>query len=182
VGASTGGFTDVLLRRGAGRVLAVDVGYGQLHERLRAVLEQMEAILERHGVDLDPDTEVAVVPGTKTALVELAVVLAERESTVLLPDPGYPDYPSGLALAAAKLVPLRLDPAAGDRPQRIQVRPWRGPPSDGERRQARSPCSAILLRRQRPGPLDLGPLRSLTLAIPMQPSKNWSPASECLAR
>jgi L-glutamine---4-(methylsulfanyl)-2-oxobutanoate aminotransferase len=76
-----------------------------------------EAIAERYrtlyGVDLDPDTEVAVLPGTKTALVELAVVLAERESTVLLPDPGYPDYPSGLALAAAKLVPFRLDPAAG---------------------------------------------------------------------
>ena len=76
-----------------------------------------EAIVDRYrtlyGVDLDPDTEVAVLPGTKTALVELAVVLAERESTVLLPDPGYPDYPSGLALAAAKLVPLRLDSAAG---------------------------------------------------------------------
>ena len=75
-----------------------------------------EAIAERYrtlyGVDVNPDTEVAVVPGTKTALVELAVVLAERESTVLLPDPGYPDYPSGLALAAARLVPLRLDPAA----------------------------------------------------------------------
>jgi 23S rRNA (cytidine1920-2'-O)/16S rRNA (cytidine1409-2'-O)-methyltransferase len=35
VGASTGGFTEVWLQRGALRVYAVDVGYGQLHERLR---------------------------------------------------------------------------------------------------------------------------------------------------
>lgn len=35
VGASTGGFTDCLLQRGATRVVAVDVGYGQIHSRLR---------------------------------------------------------------------------------------------------------------------------------------------------
>jgi 23S rRNA (cytidine1920-2'-O)/16S rRNA (cytidine1409-2'-O)-methyltransferase len=35
-GASTGGFTDCLLQRGARAVVAVDVGYGQLHERLRS--------------------------------------------------------------------------------------------------------------------------------------------------
>ena len=48
VGASTGGFTDVLLRRGAARVYAVDVGYGQLDARLRGgarviVLERTNA-------------------------------------------------------------------------------------------------------------------------------------------
>jgi 23S rRNA (cytidine1920-2'-O)/16S rRNA (cytidine1409-2'-O)-methyltransferase len=48
LGASTGGFTDVLLHRGAARVIAVDVGYGQLHPRLRddprvTVLERTNA-------------------------------------------------------------------------------------------------------------------------------------------
>jgi len=36
LGASTGGFTDCLLQRGAAKVFAVDVGYGQLHARLRS--------------------------------------------------------------------------------------------------------------------------------------------------
>ncbi|MFL5299113.1 MAG: TlyA family RNA methyltransferase [Anaeromyxobacteraceae bacterium] len=36
LGASTGGFTDLLLQRGAAKVYAVDVGYGQLHAKLRA--------------------------------------------------------------------------------------------------------------------------------------------------
>lgn len=36
IGASTGGFTEVLLQRGARQVVAIDVGHGQMHERLRA--------------------------------------------------------------------------------------------------------------------------------------------------
>lgn len=48
VGASTGGFTDLLLRRGARRVYALDVGYGQLHYKLRG--DPRVVLLERTNV------------------------------------------------------------------------------------------------------------------------------------
>jgi aminotransferase len=76
-----------------------------------------EAIAARYrdvyGVELDPQREVAVVPGTKTAIMELAEALAGPGDTILLPDPYYPDYPSGVALAGARLGLVPLDPSAG---------------------------------------------------------------------
>jgi 23S rRNA (cytidine1920-2'-O)/16S rRNA (cytidine1409-2'-O)-methyltransferase len=61
-GASTGGFTDCLLQRGAARVYAVDVGHGQLHPRLRN--DPRVCVLERvHARDLSVDTLRAADPG-----------------------------------------------------------------------------------------------------------------------
>jgi len=79
-----------------------------------------EAIAARyrddHGVELDPDTEVAVVPGTKTGIMLAVQAAAAGGDAVLLPDPGYPDYRSAVALTGAREVPLALDGAAGWRP------------------------------------------------------------------
>ena len=55
VGASTGGFTDCLLSRGARRVIALDVGHGQLHPKLRA--DERVTVIERTNVrDATTDT------------------------------------------------------------------------------------------------------------------------------
>jgi 23S rRNA (cytidine1920-2'-O)/16S rRNA (cytidine1409-2'-O)-methyltransferase len=64
LGASTGGFTDLLLQRGAARVHAVDVGYGQLHPRLRGdprvvVHERVNARLLEAGA-LGEDVDLVV--------------------------------------------------------------------------------------------------------------------------
>jgi 23S rRNA (cytidine1920-2'-O)/16S rRNA (cytidine1409-2'-O)-methyltransferase len=91
IGSSTGGFTDVLLQRGARRVAAVDVGYGQLHERLRAdlrvtVLERTNA---RHLLELPfaPDLLVADVSFISLRLVlppALALAAPGWEAVVLV--------------------------------------------------------------------------------------------------
>jgi L-glutamine---4-(methylsulfanyl)-2-oxobutanoate aminotransferase len=82
----------------------------------RGIPELKEAVAARYrdvyGVELDPEREVAAVPGTKTAIVEVAMCLAGRGDTILLPDPGYPDYTSGVALAGALEGRMPLDPDA----------------------------------------------------------------------
>ena len=74
VGASTGGFTDCMLQRGATRVYAVDVGRGQLHNRLltddRVV--SMERVNARKGFDLPERVEVITVD---VSFISLRLVL-----------------------------------------------------------------------------------------------------------
>ena len=86
----------------------------------RGLARLREAIADRYrtayGVELDPEREVALVPGTKTAILELSLGLANEGERILLPDPYYPDYPSGVALAGAELGLVELDPSAGFAP------------------------------------------------------------------
>jgi len=91
VGASTGGFTDVLLQRGAAAVVALDVGYGQLHPRLRgdprvAVHERVNA-RELRELPFAPDLIVCDVSfiSVRTALPPvLALAAPEWEALVLV--------------------------------------------------------------------------------------------------
>ncbi|MCU6600210.1 pyridoxal phosphate-dependent aminotransferase [Peribacillus frigoritolerans] len=61
-----------------------------------------------YGVKLDPNSEVAILFGGKAGLVELPQCVLNPGDTILVPDPGYPDYLSGVVLAQAKteLMPL----------------------------------------------------------------------------
>ncbi|WP_347552038.1 pyridoxal phosphate-dependent aminotransferase [Pseudalkalibacillus hwajinpoensis] len=55
------------------------------------------------GVDLDPEKEVAVLFGGKAGLVEVSQCLLNKGDLALVPDPGYPDYWSGVAMAEADM-------------------------------------------------------------------------------
>lgn len=104
VGASTGGFTDCMLQHGAARVYAVDVGYGQLHQKLRG--DPRVAVMERTNARylapaLFPDTprfatvDVAFI-SLKLILPPLFACLAPGADIVALVKPQFE--------AAARLV------------------------------------------------------------------------------
>ena len=91
LGASTGGFTDCLLQRGAARVIALDVGYGQLHPRLRdddrvVVLERVNA---RHldALPFAPELitcDVSFISATRVLPPAIALAAPGWEALVLV--------------------------------------------------------------------------------------------------
>lgn len=64
--------------------------------------------LREYGVTIDPNQEVAILFGGKAGLVEIPQCLLNPGDTMLVPDPGYPDYLSGVALAKAEMVTIPL--------------------------------------------------------------------------
>jgi 23S rRNA (cytidine1920-2'-O)/16S rRNA (cytidine1409-2'-O)-methyltransferase len=85
VGASTGGFTDCLLQRGAARVVALDVGYGQLHPRVRD--DPRVVVLER--VNARSLEELPYAPGLVTCDVSFISVRTALPSALRLAAPGW---------------------------------------------------------------------------------------------
>jgi 23S rRNA (cytidine1920-2'-O)/16S rRNA (cytidine1409-2'-O)-methyltransferase len=85
VGASTGGFTDVLLQRGARRVISLDVGHGQLHPRLRD--DPRVTVLERTNVR--GLTELPFAPQLVTCDVSFISVKAALPPALRLAAPGW---------------------------------------------------------------------------------------------
>jgi 23S rRNA (cytidine1920-2'-O)/16S rRNA (cytidine1409-2'-O)-methyltransferase len=95
VGASTGGFTDYLLQHGVARVIAVDVGYGQLHPKLRddarvTVLERTNA-RELAELPFRPDLLVCDVSfiSVRTALPPVLRLLEPGYDAVVLVKPQF---------------------------------------------------------------------------------------------
>lgn len=97
IGASTGGFTDCLLQRGAEHVVAIDVGYGQMHERLRADprVDVRERTNARHLTPADLPGPVAVLVADlsfislRTVLPALLPLVAPAGDLVLLVKPQF---------------------------------------------------------------------------------------------
>lgn len=64
---------------------------------------------KRHGIKLDPETQVLVLIGSKEGIAHLPLTLLNRNDVVLLPDPAYPAYKTGLLLSGAKIINIRLE-------------------------------------------------------------------------
>jgi len=107
LGASTGGFTDVLLQRGAARVIALDVGYGQLHPRIRG--DPRVTVLER--TNARELTELPYLPELIVADVSFISLGKALPAALALAQPGWeavvlvkPQFEAGRANAPKGVV------------------------------------------------------------------------------
>jgi 23S rRNA (cytidine1920-2'-O)/16S rRNA (cytidine1409-2'-O)-methyltransferase len=105
VGASTGGFTDCLLQAGAARVAAIDVGYGQLHPRLRS--DPRVTVLER--VNARSLTELPFAPDLVVCDVSFISVTKALPPVLALAAPGW----EALVLVKPQFEAGRSDVAKG---------------------------------------------------------------------
>ncbi len=86
IGASTGGFTDCLLKRGASRVYSIDVGYGQLDYRLRqdARVVVKERVNARYPITLPEKMDLITIDVSFISVTKIIPAVAQ-----LLKDSGY---------------------------------------------------------------------------------------------
>ncbi len=144
VGASTGGFTDVLLTRGAAKVFAVDVGAAQLHAKLRGdprvlVLERTDARTLTHAqISEPPDLivcDASFIGAAKVVATPLSLAAA-RADLIALIKPQFEAGPGAagkggvldeaIARAAADATIAALDGVEGFRTVRVIDSPIRG--------------------------------------------------------
>ncbi|WP_203331977.1 pyridoxal phosphate-dependent aminotransferase [Planococcus beigongshangi] len=80
----------------------------------RGVMEMRQAAADfykrEYGVEIDPNLEVALLAGTKIGFVEMPLAFLDPGESLLLPDPGYPDYMSGAPLAGIDMDLMALKP------------------------------------------------------------------------
>ena len=128
LGASTGGFTDVLLQRGAARVIALDVGHGQLHPKIRN--DPRVTVMEH--VNARSLTELPFAPELITCDVSFISVRLVMPPTLALAKPGWqalvlvkPQFEASRADAPKGVV---RDPAVHERvldEVTVAARSWR---------------------------------------------------------
>jgi 23S rRNA (cytidine1920-2'-O)/16S rRNA (cytidine1409-2'-O)-methyltransferase len=94
VGASTGGFTEVMLKRGARRVIAVDVGSGQLHPRLRG----RDDVLSMEHTDIRKLAPGALAETPDFAAIDVSFISLKR----VIPAVGVLLHPDAQILALIK--------------------------------------------------------------------------------
>ncbi|HEX8902029.1 TlyA family RNA methyltransferase [Vitreimonas sp.] len=141
VGASTGGFTHVLLSRGAAKVYAVDVGQGQLHASLRddprvVNLERTDARTLTRELIPEPPTlivcDASFIGAAKVLAAPLALAAKHADLVTLIKPqfetgPGHGGLPSeDIARAAANTAIEALDGLSGFRIKGVMDSPIRG--------------------------------------------------------